>query len=167
MYSTHNIIFKNKVIIISFNEIFLCIDNSRLNIEYVYNIAYVRNFALVEIKNEFLKHFRNNRQNLPLLTSECLGWICYAEKTQEEYIIPYINHVRSPQQILASLIKKDSTVNIYHISIRPCYDKKLKHQEKIFSMKNDNNIMLVVLYPLVNLINGRWKNNLILNLLPS
>ncbi len=84
------------------------------------------------MKNEFIERFRNNRQNLPLLTSECPGWICYAEKTQGEYIIPYISRVKSPQQILASFIKKDSNVNIYHISIQPCFDKKLEASRQDF-----------------------------------
>lgn len=104
----------------------------RLGIDYVYDIAYARNFALIEIKNEFLKRYENNRQNLPFLTSECPGWICYAEKTQGEYIIPYISRVKSPQQILGSLIKKDKSMNIYHISVQPCYDKKLEASRQDF-----------------------------------
>lgn len=104
----------------------------RLGIDYVYDIAYARNFAWIEIKNEFLKRFRNGRQHLPLLTSECPGWICYAEKTQGEYIIPYISQVKSPQQILGSLIKQNQSKNIYHLSIQPCYDKKLEASRKDF-----------------------------------
>jgi iron only hydrogenase large subunit-like protein len=84
------------------------------------------------MKNEFIKRFQNNRQNLPLLTSECPGWICYAEKTQGEYIIPLISRVKSPQQILGSLIKKNPNVNVYHISVQPCYDKKLEASRQDF-----------------------------------
>ncbi|CAF1236641.1 unnamed protein product [Adineta steineri] len=105
---------------------------TKLNIDYVYDIAYARNFALIEIKNEFMKRFQNNRQNLPLLTSECPGWICYAEKTQGEYIIPYISKVKSPQQILGSLVKQNQNLNIYHVSIQPCYDKKLEASRQDF-----------------------------------
>lgn len=107
-------------------------DFVRLCIDYVYDIAYARNFALIEQKNEFLARFRNNRQNLPLLTSECPGWICYAEKTQGDYIIPYISRVKSPQQILGSLVKRTKSTNIYHLSIQPCYDKKLEASRKDF-----------------------------------
>ena len=114
------------------NRFLLMISHCRLRIDDVYDIAYARNFALIEIKNEFLDRFRNNGQNLPLLTSECPGWICYAEKTQGEYIIPYISRVKSPQQILGSLVKRNKSRNIYHISIQPCFDKKLEASRKDF-----------------------------------
>lgn len=106
--------------------------HSRIGIDRVYDIAYARNYALIEMKNEFLGRFRANRQNLPMLTSECPGWICYAEKTQGEYILPFISRVKSPQQILGSLIKKDKNENIYHLSIEPCFDKKLEASRKDF-----------------------------------
>ncbi|CAF1193631.1 unnamed protein product [Rotaria sordida] len=105
---------------------------TKLKIDYVYDISYARNFALIEMKNEFITRYQNNHKNLPLLTSECPGWICYAEKTQGEYIIPHISRVKSPQQILGSLIKKDKNKNIYHISIQPCYDKKLEASRQDF-----------------------------------
>ncbi|CAF0718824.1 unnamed protein product [Adineta ricciae] len=105
---------------------------TKLGIDHVYDVAYARNSALIEIKNEFLQRFQNNRQNLPLLTSECPGWICYAEKTQGEYIIPYISRVKSPQQILGSLVKNNPNENIYHISVQPCYDKKLEASRQDF-----------------------------------
>ena len=48
--------------------------NARFGIDHVFDIAYARNYTLMEIKDEFLARFRNNRQHLPLLTSECPGW---------------------------------------------------------------------------------------------
>lgn len=33
------------------------------------------------------------------------GWICYAEKTHGEFILPYISTTRSPQQMMGSLVK--------------------------------------------------------------
>lgn len=103
-----------------------------MGIDRVYDIAYARNYALIELKTEFLERFRNNRRNLPLLTSECPGWICYAEKTQGEYIIPYISRVKSPQQILGSLVKTNKSENVYHLSVQPCFDKKLEASRKDF-----------------------------------
>lgn len=35
----------------------------------------------------------------------CSGWICYAEKTHGEYILPFISTTRSPQQMMGSLVK--------------------------------------------------------------
>ena len=34
---------------------------------------------------------------LPMLASACPGWVCYAEKTHGEYVLPYISITRSPQ----------------------------------------------------------------------
>ena len=62
----------------------------------------------------------------------CLGWICYAEKTQGDTILPFISRVKSPQQILGSLVKKNENENIYHISVQPCFDKKLEASRKDF-----------------------------------
>ena len=41
---------------------------------------------------------------LPMLASNCPGWICYAEKTHPE-AIPYISTCRSPQQIVGRALK--------------------------------------------------------------
>lgn len=90
------------------------------------------------------------------------GWICYAEKTHGDFILPYISTTRSPQQMMGSLVKRffasqqvtqimvlndvmmcslnpniidnlKITVaqgvepqRIYHVTVMPCYDKKLE-----------------------------------------
>lgn len=57
------------------------------------------------------------------------GWVCYAEKTHGSYILPYIATTKSPQQIMGSLIKQWIQVKdkqIYHVTVMPCYDKKLE-----------------------------------------
>lgn len=86
---------------------------------------------------------------LPLLVSSCPGWVCYAEKTVPESI-PYICRVKSPQQITGALVKYllpqvavaegggggGSTPllshEIYHVTVMPCYDKKLEASRKDF-----------------------------------
>lgn len=68
----------------------------------------------------------------PTLSSVCPGWVLYAEKTHP-YVIPHMSDVKSPQQItgclLKSLVARElgiSRDNIYHVSIMPCFDKKLE-----------------------------------------
>eukprot|EP00948_MAST-09A_sp_MAST-9A-sp1_P001629 g1629.t1 len=130
---------------------------------------------------------------LPIITSACPGWICYAEKTMPE-ILPYISRVKSPQQIIGALVKHvifassnpkhqgkveeeeeeeeeinhsgdvvdqglmldhdDSKENkctysakeILHVTLMPCFDKKLEASRKDFAdetlsslSKSDNN----------------------------
>ncbi|KAM3581024.1 Cytosolic Fe-S cluster assembly factor nar1, variant 2 [Umbelopsis sp. WA50703] len=69
---------------------------------------------------------------MPMLASACPGWICYAEKTHG-FILPHISAAKSPQQIMGSIVKDFYAKQlglrpnqIYHISVMPCYDKKLE-----------------------------------------
>lgn len=71
-------------------------------------------------------------EEMPMLASACPGWICYAEKTHG-FILPHISAAKSPQQIMGSIVKDFYAKQlglkpnqIYHISVMPCYDKKLE-----------------------------------------
>lgn len=72
------------------------------------------------------------------------GWVCYAEKTHGSYILPYIATTKSPQQIMGSLIKDYVCCNlgnrsIYHVTVMPCYDKKLEaSREDFFSEETES-----------------------------
>ena len=107
--------------------------------DYVFDTTFSRNFALLESGREFVKRMRGASspdgasQGLPMLCSSCPGWVCYAEKTHGDFIIPFISTTRSPQQIMGSLAKSrlaellgKSPKEIYHVSIMPCFDKKLE-----------------------------------------
>lgn len=48
-------------------------------------------------------------QPLPMLASACPGWICYAEKTHGDHVLPYISHTKSPQAVMGTLIKQVRT----------------------------------------------------------
>lgn len=67
------------------------------------------------------------------------GWVCYAEKTHGNFILPYISVTKSPQQIMGSLVKYHLAENmglspeqIYHVTVMPCYDKKLEASREDF-----------------------------------
>ncbi|XP_036594061.1 cytosolic iron-sulfur assembly component 3 isoform X4 [Trichosurus vulpecula] len=105
-------------------------------VHYVFDTTFSRNFSLLESQREFVQRFRRStesKQALPMLASACPGWICYAEKTHGSFIIPYISTVKSPQQVMGSLIKDHfaqqqhlTPDKIYHVTVMPCYDKKLE-----------------------------------------
>ena len=42
---------------------------------------------------------------MPMIVSSCPGWVCYAEKTQPQ-VLPYMSSVKSAQQILGCLLKR-------------------------------------------------------------
>lgn len=70
---------------------------------------------------------------LPMLASACPGWVCYAEKTHGDYVLPHISTAKSPQAVMGTLVKRylcermgwDPSA-VYHCSVMPCYDKKLE-----------------------------------------
>lgn len=59
--------------------------------------------ALCEAKAEFLNSYKSDQKSF-LISGECPGWVCYAEKTQAG-MLPYISRVKSPQAIMGMLIK--------------------------------------------------------------
>ncbi|CAH2307409.1 cytosolic Fe-S cluster assembly factor NARFL [Pelobates cultripes] len=107
----------------------------QIGVHHVFDTTFARNFSLLESQQEFIKRFKKQKEEktLPMLASACPGWICYAEKTHGSFIIPYISSVKSPQQVMGSLVKKHFAQEmnlkpnqIYHVTVMPCYDKKLE-----------------------------------------
>ncbi|KAK9377116.1 iron hydrogenase [Lipomyces chichibuensis] len=81
----------------------------------------------------------NNEPKRPVLASICPGWICYVEKTHP-HVLPYLSAIKSPQQITGSLLKRliseeadVSADDIYHVSVMPCFDKKLEASRPDFA----------------------------------
>lgn len=106
-----------------------------LGVHYVLDETFARDFSLLESQREFIHRFNNQatKGSLPMLASACPGWVCYAEKTHGSYILPYISTTKSPQQIMGSLVKDHLAQSlhltpdrIYHVTVMPCYDKKLE-----------------------------------------
>ncbi|XP_010872545.2 cytosolic Fe-S cluster assembly factor narfl [Esox lucius] len=116
-----------------------------LGVHHVFDTSFSRSFSLLESQREFIERFHRKEQDkqaLPMLASACPGWICYAEKTHGEFILPYISSTRSPQQMMGSLVKGFfasqqglSPQQIYHVTVMPCYDKKLEASRPDFYLK--------------------------------
>lgn len=116
----------------------LCGYFKKLGADLVFDIKLAEDLALLESQNEFLERYKsakasNIQKILPMLASSCPGWVCYAEKTHGNFILPYISRVKSPQQIMGSFIKdyvsklkNKSRTDIYHLTVMPCFDKKLE-----------------------------------------
>ncbi|KAL2630521.1 hypothetical protein R1flu_015207 [Riccia fluitans] len=117
-----------------------------LGVKAVFDTSCSRDLSLIEACEEFVSLYRDSHeltsakdgrfkqpQGLPILTSACPGWVCYAEKTHGSKILPYISTVKSPQQVMGAIIKRHACKtlgfkpeNIYHVTVMPCYDKKLE-----------------------------------------
>ncbi|KAJ8960017.1 hypothetical protein NQ318_009453 [Aromia moschata] len=111
----------------------------------VVDMTIAEDISLLESQKEFIRRYRATESDgiknvLPMLASSCPGWVCYAEKTHGSYILPYIATTKSPQQIMGSIIKNWIAHNlgdrpIYHITVMPCYDKKLEAAREDFLNK--------------------------------
>lgn len=127
-----------------------------LGFQRVYDITFARHLALLEHVREFKERQKGNGQ-LPMLASACPGWVCYAEKTHAE-MLPFISRSRSPQQVMGTLVKEwlgpkwdrkyvcsfmldtgacthscwSRPSQIYHVTVMPCYDKKLEASRQDF-----------------------------------
>jgi iron only hydrogenase large subunit-like protein len=94
---------------------------------------------------------------LPVVASHCPGFICYAEKTTPQ-ILPYVSTIKSAQQIIGTVLKciipqrlqqqqqseeegegvapgshllPPDPLDIYHVSVQPCFDKKLEGSRQV------------------------------------
>lgn len=108
----------------------------------VYDLNIARHLALVETHREYRQKKRDNVIG-PILSSVCPGWICYVEKTNGDLVIPQLSKVRSPQQIMGALIKRSLEANrskrknIFHVTVMPCFDKKLEASRRDFISEED------------------------------
>ncbi|XP_053662889.1 probable cytosolic Fe-S cluster assembly factor AGAP009023 [Anopheles marshallii] len=117
----------------------------KLGADMVIDTKIADDLALIECRNEFVERYNTNRKTLPMLASSCPGWVCYAEKTHGNFILPYIATTRSPQQIMGVLIKQylaklmqTTGDRIYHVTVMPCYDKKLEASREDFFSEVEN-----------------------------
>lgn len=79
-----------------------------LGFSYIFDTTFARHLTLLEQYREFNDSKATDKSGttqLPMLTSACPGWICYAEKTHAE-MLPFISKTKSPQQIMGLLVKE-------------------------------------------------------------
>ncbi|KAF8414241.1 hypothetical protein HHK36_002241 [Tetracentron sinense] len=123
-----------------------------LGVKSIFDTSCSRDLSLIESCNEFVTRYKQHqstddeacKSSIPMLSSACPGWICYAEKTLGSYILPYISSVKSPQQAIGATIKhyicqKMGIIpeQVYHVTVMPCYDKKLEaaRDDFVFSVE--------------------------------
>lgn len=105
----------------------------QMGFAFVVGTALGRKLSLLEESARTIKSkLANGSDHKPILSSICPGWVLYAEKTHP-HVLPYLSLVKSPQQITGCLLKSlaaeelgCSRSDIYHLSIMPCFDKKLE-----------------------------------------
>lgn len=130
-----------------------------LGVKAVFDTSSSRDLTLIESCNEFISRYKQSQStddercnlSLPMISSACPGWICYAEKQLGSYILPYISSVKSPQQIIGSIIKHHicremglRPDEVYHVTVMPCYDKKLEaaREDFVLQVESQNDLTI-------------------------
>eukprot|EP00899_Mesostigma_viride_P002129 jgi/Mesvir1/11917/Mv00255-RA.1 len=124
-----------------------------LGVAAVYDTSSTRDVALMENAAEFASRYQRAREAaqagpkaelIPMLASACPGWVCYAEKTHGTYVLPYIATTKSPMAVMGSLLKRHLAQKLgakprdfYHVSVAPCYDKKLEASRDDFKVADE------------------------------
>ncbi|PRQ28231.1 putative Iron hydrogenase [Rosa chinensis] len=121
-----------------------------LGVKAIFDTSCSRDLSLIESCNEFITRYNQSTDDesrkslLPMISSACPGWICYAEKTLGSYVLPYISSVKSPQQTIGVIVKKHICQkmglrpdDVYHVTVMPCYDKKLEASRDDFVFEVD------------------------------
>ncbi|XP_065193338.1 cytosolic iron-sulfur assembly component 3-like [Sycon ciliatum] len=112
----------------------------KLGFRSLLDVTAMRDLALLETSREFLSVFSaTDKSRMPFMTSACPGWICYAEKTHGELIVPHLSTTKSPQQLAGAYVKDHlasrygvASQRVYHVTVMPCYDKKLEASREDF-----------------------------------
>lgn len=109
----------------------------QLGVDYVFDVSFAHDLSLLESAAEFLHRIKTSSAT-PMLASACPGWVCYAEKTHGD-LLSLLDSTKSAMQIMGSLLKNClstklgiSPNDVYHVSIAPCYDKKLEASRQDF-----------------------------------
>jgi iron-only hydrogenase group A len=119
--------------------------------------------CIIEEATEFIKRFKN-KSDLPLITTCCPAWIKFGEQFFYEEL-HHMSSCRSPQAILASLIKtyfaekmKLDPKNIVLVDIMPCTAKKFEVLRDEFKGEADYVLTTVELGKLLKQLNVDFTN---------
>ncbi|WFD23759.1 Cytosolic Fe-S cluster assembly factor nar1 [Malassezia equina] len=132
----------------------ICHAMRSMGFELVLDTSLARHLALRAHVREFRERKAAKKDGaqgqpvLPMLASACPGWVCYAEKAHSA-LLPFVAATKSPQQMAGLLAKRvygpshaGTTLSgslpapmagVYHVSIMPCYDKKLEASRNDFT----------------------------------
>jgi iron only hydrogenase large subunit-like protein len=147
----------------------MCSILENVGIKFVLNYNTIVKYCLDKAYEEFSEKVLNNNSNgfnndkNYIISSECPGWICYAEKKIGEWIIPFLSKIKSPQQVMGNFLKNSfgnlfPEKEIYLSCIMPCFDKKLEatrenHKDNKNNLEVDTVISTIEILDLLSKLN--------------
>lgn len=121
----------------------------KIGFNKVFDSSFAADVNTIEVARQLHKRIQNN-ENMPMYSSCCPSWVKYVEQTHPE-LIPNLSSVKSPQQIMGSLIKGYyaenqgiSPENIYTVAVMPCIAKKFEAQREEMTVKGITDVDAVL-----------------------
>lgn len=113
------------------DELLINLFSEKYGFRFAVGTELARLMSIARINAELMQRKEDQGSEVQL-SSICPGFVLYVEKTKPE-VLPHLLNVKSPQQITGLLLKTliSGQLNIthnevYHLSIMPCFDKKLE-----------------------------------------
>lgn len=107
----------------------------RIGFNRVFDVSFAVDVMIMELTHLILERLTAGIHT-PLYSSDCPAWVKYVEQTFPE-MIPDLSTVKSPQQIMGSLVKsyyaesyKVPAENIFVVSGEPCTARKFEAQRE-------------------------------------
>lgn len=111
-----------------------------LGFDYVFDTVLGADLTVMEEANELIKRIKD-KKTLPLISTCCPAWIKFME-FEYPSIIPNMSTCKSPQQMLAAIIKEYwaplkgiSPKKVFQVSIMPCTAKKFEAERPEFVLE--------------------------------
>ncbi len=117
----------------------------RMGFDEIYDTSTGADITVLEETSELLKRLQNNN-NIPLFTSCCPAWVQYCEKNYPE-LLPNVSTCRSPMEMLASIVKDQSSTSNrrhIHVAVMPCTAKKYEAARDEFKVDGKPNVDYVI-----------------------
>ncbi len=117
----------------------------RMGFDEIYDTSTGADITVLEETSELLKRLQNN-SNIPLFTSCCPAWVQYCEKNYPE-LLPNVSTCRSPMEMLASIVKDQSSTSNrrhIHVAVMPCTAKKYEAARDEFKVDGKPNVDYVI-----------------------
>ncbi|MBI5152061.1 iron hydrogenase small subunit [Candidatus Peregrinibacteria bacterium] len=107
----------------------------QLGFNYIFDTNFGADITVMEEAAELVERLKTNKK-LPMFTTCCPTWYTYVERLYPE-LIPYLSTLKSPQAVLASIIKtyfaekmKIPLDRLVHVVLAPCEMKKEEARKK-------------------------------------
>ncbi len=122
----------------------------QIGFDYVFDTNFGADLTIMEEASELVDRIKNNKL-LPMFTTCCPSWYMFVERLYPE-LIPHLSTVKSPQAILASIVKtkfrEDMRIEkgeLVHMVLAPCQMKKEEAKRKELWIYDDEPNIDVVL----------------------